>query len=69
MIISDINAESFFLKLNFVFICLAVLGLSCGTQELHCITWDLLYTDSLAVALSLSSCSLWAQLLLGIAGS
>lgn len=44
---------------------LVVLGLNCGTQNLHCITQDLLLqcTDSLAVVNGLSNCDVGAQLL------
>ena len=37
-------------------------GLSCGTQAICCVMWDLLLwcTDSLVVVSRFSSCSLWA---------
>ena len=45
-----------------IFIYLAVSGLSCGMQDLHCIMWNLLLqlSDSLVVMCRLSSRGVWA---------
>ena len=52
-------------------ICLAALGLSCSTQDLHCITWALWLQlmDSLVVACGLSSFCAQTRLLRGMWGS
>ena len=45
-----------------IFVYLAVSGLSCGMQDLHCLMWNLLLqlTDSLVVMCRLSSWGVWA---------
>ena len=60
---SSFSYITWLLTVFFLFICLflysATLGLSYGTQDLHCITWDLSlwHTDSLVAA---SGFSCWA---------
>ena len=61
---------SFIALIENYIIYLAVLDLSCGMQELHCIMWDLSlqHTDSLVVAGELSSCSAACVILVTQAG-
>ena len=56
---SDLTKSAFPLLFVYLFIYLAALSLSCGTQDLCFFTWDLPLqrTDSLVVACRLSSCS------------